>query len=481
MGVSMISNLSKFIFALVIFSALVELGAGADTKSAHPNIVVVLIDDLGWGDFSCFGNTEVATTNIDRMAAEGVRFEQFYVNAPICSASRTALSTGQYPQRWRITSYLANRKLNDERGMGQWLDPAAPMLARMLHEAGYATGHFGKWHLGGQRDVGDAPLITRYGFDESLTNFEGLGPRVLPLLDEFDGTPPKKHALGSDQLGHGPVTWKRRDTVTAAYVDAVLQFISQAESNKRPFYINMWPDDVHTPLFPPEDRRGKGSKRARYRGVLKTLDEQLGRLFERIREDDSLRDNTIMVLCSDNGPEGGAGSAGPFLGGKGTLYEGGIRSPLIVWGPGFINKEFAGKANTTSVLAAMDLAPSLLEIAGVTKPDGVVFDGEPIVDVLLGRSNISRSGPLFFRRPPDRPGNKGEGNLPDLAVRDGRWKLLCEYDGSRPQLFNLDADRGEQNNVAAKNSDVVDRLTAAVLAWHKSMPPDRGAEFDSKE
>ena len=178
----MVSKFFKFVLALSTISPLAQLCVRAESTAAHPNIVVVLIDDLGWGDFSCFGNTHVETANIDRLAAEGVRFEQFYVNAPICSPSRTALSTGQYPQRWRITSYLANRKLNDERGMAQWLDPKAPMLARMLHEAGYATGHFGKWHMGGQRDVGDAPLITRYGFDESLTNFEGLGPRVLPLL-----------------------------------------------------------------------------------------------------------------------------------------------------------------------------------------------------------------------------------------------------------------------------------------------------------
>jgi len=154
------------------------LAANAAT-AARPNVILVFIDDMGWSDFSCFGNREVKTAHIDQLAAEGIRFEQFYVNSPICSPSRTAISTGQYPQRWRITSYLNNRQNNDDRGMAQWLDPRAPMLARTLQRAGYATGHFGKWHLGGQRDVGDAPLISEYGFDASLTNFEGLGPRVL--------------------------------------------------------------------------------------------------------------------------------------------------------------------------------------------------------------------------------------------------------------------------------------------------------------
>jgi len=155
--------------------------SGHATERKRPNIVVVFIDDMGWGDFSCFGNTTVKTPNIDRLANEGLRFEQFYVNSPICSPSRTAISTGQYPQRWRITSYLSNRAHNRERGMAQWLDPNAPMLARFLKQAGYTTGHFGKWHMGGQRDVDDAPPITDYGFDASLTNFEGMGPKLLPL------------------------------------------------------------------------------------------------------------------------------------------------------------------------------------------------------------------------------------------------------------------------------------------------------------
>src|SRR6188472_1061017 len=197
------------------------------------------------GDFSCFGNREVQTTNIDRLAAEGLRFEQFYVNMPICSPSRTAISTGQYPQRWRITSFLNNRANNIERGMAQWLDPQAPMLARMLHEAGYATGHFGKWHMGGQRDVGDAPLITEYGFDESLTSFEGLGPRILPLLDAYDGKEPQKYSLGSDALGNGPIHWVKRDKVSATDVDAAIAFIDKAQSGNRSFYVNVWPDDVH--------------------------------------------------------------------------------------------------------------------------------------------------------------------------------------------------------------------------------------------
>ena len=151
---------------------------------------------MGWGDFSCFGNEAANTPHIDRLAKEGIRFDQFYVNSPICSPSRVAISTGQYPQRWKITSYLSTRDHNNKRGMAQWLDPKAPILARSLNKAGYATGHFGKWHMGGQRNVADAPPISDYGFDESLTNFEGMGPKLLPLTLKPDRIPRNRVAFG---------------------------------------------------------------------------------------------------------------------------------------------------------------------------------------------------------------------------------------------------------------------------------------------
>ena len=134
---------------------------------ARPNVILVFIDDMGWSDLSCFAGNEVETEHIDRLASEGIRFTNFYVNSPICSPSRVALATGQYPQRWRITSYLNHRRSNHDRGMAQWLNLSAPMLSRQLQQAGYATGHFGKWHMGGQRAVGDAPLISEYGFEQT--------------------------------------------------------------------------------------------------------------------------------------------------------------------------------------------------------------------------------------------------------------------------------------------------------------------------
>lgn len=446
------------------------LGCAASTK---PNIVLIFIDDMGYADLSCFGNKHAKTPSIDRLAAEGIAFEQFYVNSPICSPSRVAISTGQYPNRWGITSYLARRELNNKRGIAQWLDPEAPMLARSLQRAGYATGHFGKWHMGGQRDIDNAPPITDYGFDESLTNFEGMGPKLLPLtrVPRKDGTIKEgKIWADAERLG-GPVTWMQRSKITTGFVDAAITFIDQADKNGKPFYINLWPDDVHSPFFPTVENWGP-TKRDLYLSVLEEMDQQLGKLLDHIENNPELRDNTLVLLCSDNGPEKGAGRAGVLKGFKTHLYEGGIRSPLIVWGPGIVAADAVGKRNEQSVFSAMDLVPSLLAITGTPQEEGIVYDGEDVHETLLGQSTDSRKAPLFFSRPPDRKNYYGFKDLPDLAVREGKWKLLCDYDGGRPALYDLSSDAGEATNLIKKHPDVMQDLVRRVLVWHREVNPD---------
>jgi uncharacterized sulfatase len=459
--------------ALLLLLALGLTAVGGVQRAAaaaRPNFLVVLVDDLGYEDFSCYGNTRTKTVNIDRLAQEGLRFTQFYVNAPICSPSRCALITGQFPARWRINSYIDNRALNEQRGMAQFLDVKAPTLARSLSRAGYATGHFGKWHLGGGRDVGEAPLITEYGFDRSLTQFEGLGDRVLPLLDAHDGQPAPKMPLGlaSEKLGRGTVTWQDRCQITRTFVERAVEFMKQSERDGKPFYVNVWPDDVHSPFFPPADLRGDGSKAALYQGVLTNMDRQFGPLFDYVRQSPKLRDNTVILLLSDNGPEAGAGTAGGLRGSKGQLYEGGVREPLIVWAPGLAPAAKHGATNETSVLSSVDLVPSLLHLAGARGDEGVGADGMDLSATLLGKSTATRTKPLFWRRPPDRPGPP-RNPLPDLAVRDGNWKLLAMTDGSQPQLYDLATDRAESRNVAAEHPEVVERLRKALLAWYAGL------------
>ncbi len=454
------------------------------TAAPRPNIVIVFIDDMGWADLSCFGNEDAHTPHIDQLAEEGLRFNHFHVAAPICSPSRAGLLTGQYPQRWHIGSFLGNRAENEKRGIAHWLDPQAPTLARFLQKSGYATGHFGKWHLGGQRDVDDAPLITAYGFDQSLTNFEGLGPRILPTSRVAPGQPERRHDLGSARLGHGSITWESREKVTTRFVDAALGFIDTSLAAKKPFYLNLWPDDVHTPVIPSFARReaiAKGDKRALYLAVLEEMDAQLAPLFDRIRNEPALRNNTIILVASDNGHEPGAGSGGPLRGAKGTLYEGGTRSPLIVWSPALLAPESVGALNKTSVLSALDLTPSLLALVGATpSASEVKFAGEHRLDTLLGHAAEPRKTPLFFRRPPDRKTNPRYGDtepLPDLALRDGSWKFLCDYDGAKPELYDLASDPSESRNLAAAQPELVQTFTDKLLTWHRTLPTDRGASY----
>ena len=454
--------------AVALFTALITQFAWAGENDTKPNIILVFIDDMGWADLSCFGNTDANTPNIDRMATEGIAFEQFYVNSPICSPSRVAISTGQYPQRWKITSYLNNRRSNKERGIDNWLDPKAPMLARNLKGAGYATGHFGKWHMGGQRDVIEAPQIMDYGFDESLTNFEGMGAKLLPLTMKPGWEEPGRIWEDAEILG-GPVTWMQRSTITGGFVDAAIKFIKKAEADKKPFYINVWPDDVHSPFFPPVEKWGE-NKRELYLAVLEEMDRQLASLFDYVRDHKELRDNTLILICSDNGHEPGAGEAGILKGCKTNLFEGGIRSSLIVWGPGIVTREVVGTRNKTSVFAAIDFLPSLLKLAGAKPLVDISYDGEDMLNTLLGRSNKSREAPIFFSRPPDRKNFYDFKNLPDLAVRHGRWKLLCDYDGSRPLLYDVIADPGESSNLAGSQPVVTEKLTNMVTAWFQSMP-----------
>ncbi len=459
------------ILGLIVLSFVLLLALAtraAEQSPPKPNILFMLIDDMGYTDFSCYGGTRTQTTNIDRIASEGVRFTQFYVGAPICSPSRVAFTTGQTPNRWHITSYLDTRKINHNRGIVDWLDPSAPSLARTLHDAGYYTAHVGKWHMGGARDCDDAPLITAYGFDTSLTSFEGLGERIHPLFDGVDRPGPW---TPNAKTGHGKVSYVERYKETETFVDRAFKEIENAQRDGKPFYINLWPDDVHSPNLAPKGMRGDGTPAANYVGVLKELDNQFGRVFDYIQSNPKLRDNTIIVIASDNGPEKGLGVSGDLRGSKGQLYEGGIRLPLIVWSSR-ISKSAAGTTNSKTIITAMDFAPSILAMIGIHSD--VKYDGVDMSDAMLGKSMPERTKPVMWVRPPDRPGPKGQ--LPDLAIRDGKWKLLVKRDGSKMELFDIPADPNETNNLAKKEPELAKKLADEVIAWDKSIPqlPQKG-------
>ncbi len=439
----------------------------------HPNIIFIFIDDMGYSDLSCFGNKEMKTPNIDRLAKEGIRFTNYYDNSPICSPSRVAAITGSYPSRYRIYSYLDSREKNKQRGMADYLDPKAPTIARKLQQAGYATAHFGKWHLGGGRDVDDAPLPKAYGIDECLTSFEGLGDRVLY----------KNHDLSeaSAKLGQGKITWIDKYQESGILVDRSIDFI-QRHKNK-PFYLELWPDDVHDPYQPDTTWRKEFSYYANnhykqdFYAVLNNLDKQIGRLIDKL-DAFHLSNNTLVILCSDNGPtdwpfyykEGywPPANADPYRGRKWSLYEGGIRTPFMARWTGKIKPN---TTNDSSVISSVDFLPTIMKIAGL--PTGETKkDGEDISASLFGKS-FKRKAPLFWEYGRNefylKPGNPRFVS-PNLAIREGNWKLLINNDSTRTELYNLQNDPAENKNMADANPALAKHLSALLLQWRKSLP-----------
>src|SRR6478609_5317662 len=261
----------------------VALAAGA---AERPNLVFVLADDLGPGDLSCYGGKVAETPNLDRMSAEGIRFTQYYSAAPICSPSRVGLTTGMFPARWQITSFLQEKKGNRACEQADFLDPNAPSVARQLKEAGYATAHFGKWHMGGGRDVTEAPKFAAYGFDEHAGTYESPEPHP-------DITATNWIWSAQDKVKR----WDR----TAFFVDQTLDFLQRKKG--QPAFVNVWLDDVHTPWVPDEMSQVPGEPRKetpeKLRRVTVEMDRQMGRLLAGIREL-GIEKNTLVIFASDN-------------------------------------------------------------------------------------------------------------------------------------------------------------------------------------
>jgi N-acetylgalactosamine-6-sulfatase len=425
----------------------------AQTPS-QPNIIFILADDLGWGDLGVYGHERLKTPNLDRMAAQGTLWTNFYVNGSVCSPSRAAFFTGQYPARHRIHGHYAAREQNDTRGMSSWLEPTVPNLATLLKSAGYRTAHIGKWHLGNDAN---GPATRAYGFDFVGSSEGGAGVR-------------------KDDPYY-------RARSTALFVEEALKFIQ--EKRDQPFYLQLWTLVPHATLNPtpeqmqPFDRLtaanlpGKSAETIFYASVA-DLDTQVGRLLAEL-DKLGLSENTLVIFSSDNGPEdihvtnaghSGVGSAGPFRGRKRSLYEGGVRVPFIARWPGQVA---AGKVDDTSVVAGVDFLPTLCKLAGVKIPATHTLDGEAMDDVLLGKAR-ARTKPLLWEwrfRVFGEPFHRS----PQLAIRDGDWKLLMNPDRSRVELYDIRRDPTQLDNVADKHPEVVARLSKQVLDWQKTLPP----------
>jgi arylsulfatase A-like enzyme len=458
----------------------VTLAAAAPAAAPpRPNIVFIFADDLGYGDLGCYGHPRIKTPSLDRLAAEGTRFTQFYVPHSVCTPSRASAITGQYPSRWHAYAHFAWLGENARRGMPDWLDLEAPSLPRALQEAGYRTALFGKWHLGGGSarvfggraiNSAEAPPVTAYGFDEARTFF-GNSPTwrgTQPVGEPHDIYPYADHAFltNSDRL--------LSDTAIA-YIDRHTRV-----SAHRPFYLSLWLHTPHVPLLPTEEMRHpyqdiEDPGIQAYYAVVTEMDRQIGRLLARL-EQDGLRENTLVVFTSDNGAparEGSldsgqglnlatdtAGSNGPLRGWKWHLHEGGIRVPFIARWPGHIP---AGRTDTSSLLNLCDFTPTFLRLAGARMPADITSDGVDAIDAFLGRS-FERDRPMFWHNPTAK--RRG----PQQAIREGPWKLLMEPDGTLTELYHLENDIGESTNLAVANPEMAAQLRARLRAWHRTLP-----------
>ena len=428
-----------FLKTLGLAGAAITLGARAFAKEAaarKPNFIVIFIDDMGYGDIGPFGSKKNRTPQLDRMAAEGMRFTSFYVTSGVCTPSRSSLMTGCYPRR--VNLHVNHRNLcvlfaADRKG----LNPNEHTIADILKTRGYATTCIGKWHLGDQGEF----LPTRQGFDSYFG---------IPYSNDMGRRPPLP-LMRNETVIEAPV---KQPTLTKRYTEEALKFI---KANKdKPFFIYLPHTMVHLPLHASANFKGK-SANGIYGDAVEELDWSTGQIIKTLK-DLGIDDNTLIIFTSDNGSTGRhGGSNAPLRGRKGTTWEGGMRVPCVMRWPG---KVPAGKT-CRELTSTIDVLPTLAKLAGATAPKDRIIDGRDIWPLMSGATDAKSPHEAFYFYQMDQL----------QAVRSGKWKLFVPMEskkrnwgkpeGKMPtMLFDLEADVAEATDVAARYPEVVKRLTA---------------------
>ncbi|MBI1830135.1 MAG: sulfatase [Planctomycetes bacterium] len=436
----------RFVMAVLALIGLPALASAQEQPKRKPNIIVVYVDDLGYGDLGCFGNKKIKTPNLDKMAKQGIRFTSFYVAQAVCSASRAALMTGKYSNRTGILGALGP---NAKNGLAR----EHVTIAEMLKLIGYRTGIIGKWHLGHLPEY----LPTRRGFDEyyGLPYSNDMWPNHpttkfpdLPLIE------------GEKVIAKNPDQTK----LTTDYTERAVQFIKKNKDH--PFFLYLPHTMPHVPLFVSERFKGK-SEAGLYGDVVMELDWSVGEILRTLK-DLGIDDDTLVIFTSDNGPwlsyGNHGGSAWLLREGKGTTWEGGVRVPFIARWPGRI------PADKTQPVPAMtiDLLPTFSKLTGAKLPQGKL-DGKDITPLLMGEAGAKSPHDAYFFY----------WNNELHGVRSGPWKLYFPHtyrtlEGSTPgadgkpgpykqaqcglELYNLDDDLSERTNIAARQPEVARRL-----------------------
>jgi len=447
-------------------------GMASQLENSKPNIIVILADDLGYGDLACYGAEDIATPNIDRMAAEGAKFNSFYVSS-VCSPTRASLMTGSHSTRVGIGGVLFPRN-------NHGINPDEVTLPELLKAQGYATTIVGKWHLGNE----DVFQPLNHGYDSWYGTPSSNNQFYYPGMKKY--APDCKFREGYSRDG----MLKRetaacpliRDNIvievpadqsqfTQRYTGETIRFIT--ENKDKPFFIYLAHNMPHIPLFASEKFIGS-SERGIYGDVIQELDWSTGEILNALREL-GLDENTLVIFASDNGPNvGKAGSAGPLRGGKGSTYEGGVRVPFVARWPGKIPSGI----ESDEAITAMDLLPTITKLAGGNVPNDRVIDGKNIWPLLAGTPDAkSPHEAIYYLR--------GRG-IQGIRMGDWKYRIAAEkspkdeskrqaVDGSRPKkvtveaLYNVRDDIGEQENHHADRPEIVARLKKQMETFQKEL------------
>ena len=412
-------------------------------ENTNLNVIVIYTDDQGYQDLGCFGSPDIRTPRIDQMAKEGMRLTSFYSANPVCSASRAALLTGCYPKR-----VLAEKTVLFPRDR-EGLNPAETTIADMFKEAGYATACVGKWHLGHHPEF----LPTRQGFDSyfgipysnDMSHPEGTkrpryGQWDTYWKDRQSSALWKTPLLRDEEIIEHPVDQRM---ITRRYTDEALSFIRKSNEQSKPFFLYLAHSMPHVPLYLPDTLHDPKSPYP-YRDVIEHIDEQVGRIIDLLGQL-RLTQNTLVVYTSDNGPwlrfKHHGGQALPLREGKGTTFEGGMRVPCVIWGPGRIQ---AG-SKSDEMMSTIDLLPTFSSLAGVKLKTNGPIDGLDQSAMILGNGPTVRNEFLYYAR-----------NL--QAFRQGNYKLRKM--GKSVQLYDLSKDIGEKENLAGQKPELAQKLIA---------------------
>jgi len=428
------------IFILVWLIPLISSRGAESSKTRAPNIVFILCDDLGINDLHCYGRQDHHTPNLDRLATQGTRFTSAYCAQPICSPSRAAILTGKTPARLHLTTYLPGRPdCSSQKVLHPEIEMQVPlsekMLPNYLKEAGYVSAAIGKWHVGGK------------GFE--------------PLEHGFDVYHPGK-AVTTPSLTEGG----KGEYDLTAFAE---RFIETNKNN--PFFVYLAHNAPHIPYDAQKGRIENNSRAFEpvYAGVIETIDDTVGRLMTKL-EQLKLADNTILIFTSDNGglhvPEGTHARIThntPYRAGKGFVYEGGLRIPLLVRWPGHVP---SGRISDVPVINT-DWLPTLLELSGLPTPK--VLDGISLAPLLTGNGSIPNRN-LFWHF----PHYTNQGSRPAGAMREGNWMLVEFYDEEGVELYDLTADVRETRNRAEQQSDRVKKMRQELADWRSNV----GAQYN---